>query len=151
MNIVQPTAIPTITIGGRVFTDVTNLKHLQMIVSTTNGCSARTPGATSGYVVPANFQLRILAARIFVSTKGTNSLIVAFGYCDNDCGFPTATAPTNLVSGFGSRMFAGDDAAVDSQKEFITNFVIPAGKYTYFSGDGTTAFAGTFFGYLEAV
>ena len=55
--------IPTITVGGRVFTDLDNLIVLTAYAQTGTaaGATFREPVASSGYQVPGGQTLRILA------------------------------------------------------------------------------------------
>lgn len=140
-------------VGGMTFTDLKNLIVLHGRFTGTNRATLRRPNTTSGYAVPANHQLRLLAAKITVAATGTNT-IATLGYADNDIGFNAATLFANAV-----QMGETNEAAQAFLKTSLTNpqtnecnFVVPASKYVYCTNNGTVinAFV-TAYGYLEPV
>lgn len=86
--------IPTITVGGRVFTDLTTIIILQAYMNSSAATRYSTFRRTSsGYQVTTAKTLKLHAAKW--SGIGTNSGGFTMGYGDNDVGFSSASAPTN--------------------------------------------------------
>lgn len=140
-NAIVPAAIPTLTIGGRVFTDLANLKTLVGYCAGAGGTNTdfRTM-AGAVYVVPASKSFRILAVKFMIATAGT----CLFGYCDNDVGVGSATAPTNgayMINSSG-QMLVTPIANTNIAVEFPFDLIVPTGKYPFASGGGGT-FNGT--------
>lgn len=130
--------IDTITVGGRVFTNLTSLIILYGWADgtgTSNRCTLRTANGSAGYQVTTGKTLTIRAVR-FQTTGASNTAGVSPGnlaYADNDVGVATSTAFTNSVNMIGNTSFIqwgraslyygsdGDGAAID--------FQVPALKY----------------------
>jgi hypothetical protein len=128
--------VPSLTIGGRVFTDLTNLKILQGVANGTTNvrCSLREAGASAGYQVPVGKTFKVLAVvfQVGASAAGTSNS-VAFAYSDNDVGVAASTAFTNPVY-IGGNLDNGAYMPLTAlsnltKTEFSVNFDIPAGKY----------------------
>ena len=135
--------IPTLTVGGRVFTDLENLIELSGAGSSTSIYSTlRLSGASSGYQVPVGKILQIRAVQFTATTPA----VLAAGYSDTDVGYATSTAPSvNVVPYVQSDYFytGGDTPQVGIPLQFD----VPAGKYPYCntsSGD----MRARFYGYL---
>lgn len=126
-----PSSIPTLTIGGRVFTDLSNLIMLVGCSAGANGNSSlRKPGASAGYQVPVGKSFRVLAVRATISLAGAATQTIC--YSDNDVGFATATAFTNVVYPGGSYdggTIVFPQAASNTPIEQSMDFTVPAGKY----------------------
>lgn len=135
--------IPTLTVGGRVFTDLDNLITLvaqEGASATSQNCTFRKVGVTGGYVVPALTTFKLIAIKIVsvTATAGANANgNLDILYADNDVGFGTNTAFTNPV------YLGGDSSSVvrfqsliatGQSSEFVINFDIPAGKYPAIAG-----------------
>lgn len=127
--------IPTLTVGGRVFTDLTTLKVLHASVSTdTRASTFRAEGATAGYPVTTAKTLTIAAINIY-NISGNNGKW-RFGYADNDVGFDSATALTNPIhmaastdTGFN---VPGNSATTWANNGYVNPlFPIPATKYFF--------------------
>lgn len=89
--------IPSLTVGGQVFTDLTTLIVLYgSVATTTRYTTLRKPGATSGYQVTTGKTMTIRAAKINYITP-TGSPTINFLYGDTDVGINSASAPTNPV------------------------------------------------------
>jgi len=155
MRIATPGNIPSLEIGGRIFTDLVNLITLigaGYNPSNTN-CTLRKLNASAGYVVPTGKQFRILAikARSDVAVDCSFRIV----YTDNDMGFGTNTAGTNIVYSGGTTISSQRQVGVttSSQREFETNFVVPAGKYPSIIVVGGTAasVSADVYGYEESV
>lgn len=146
------TGIPTVTVGGRVFTDTTNLIMLVCANQNTNGCTFRKPGSSTGYLVPVGKTFKAQALQLNVTVGASNSLM-SVGYADNDVGVNTSTAPTNpvyaagnsLASGFFNLNLTGAPLQV-----VLPDFLIPAQKYIYqVASGGTATYATVLFGYEQ--
>lgn len=122
---------PSLTIGGRVFTDLKNLIQLYAFVSGAgNGnCTFRRSDTTSGYTPSGSKTFRVLALRMEVYTTfaGAGSLL----YSDNDVGIAAATAFTNAKSPLSGGQFPLVVQTTSNANIFDKpiNFVVPNGKY----------------------
>lgn len=130
-----PPAIPTLTIGGRVFTDLENLVQLKAYVEGTTNVrgTARKLNASAGYQVPVGKKFVIKAVRIIPTYASASALYPAtIVYADNDVGVAAATAFTNEVD-IGGNVLIGQLGTMLSTsftlQEFVLNFEVPAGKY----------------------
>ncbi len=146
--------IPSITVGGRVFTDLLNLKILACNATgaTTVRCTlaiSTTPAA--GYAVTAAKTLRIRAIKLRDDTPGSPST-VTFYQSDNDVGQTGAsTALTNGVQkSFAFPLLDLTAQGIDTGQEWPTNFTVAAAKYltAQLSGVVKTAYFMAF-GYEE--
>ena len=127
--------IPTITAGGRIFTDLTTIISLVSQAGTTNGGTFRKPGITSGYAVTSGKTLTV-GAMVFYATANVGMKIAQ---TDNDIGLDASTAFTNPVylgssSGLTFPIFATLPLG------FAPNFPVAATKYLSFANNssGTT-------------
>ena len=134
--------IPTLTVGGRTFTDLTNLKILVGDVSTTNKTTMRVPGATSGYAVTSG-KTFVVDVIEFVNPNTTVSYI-QLTYADNDVGVNQTTALTNPVYALSNSSSYYTSATVaGSHNIFYPNFRVPAGKYITIVGNVNGSYADT--------
>lgn len=130
-----PPAIPSLTVAGRVFTDLENLTHLRGFAegTTTVRASFRKLTAVAGYQVPTGKKFVVKAIRCCSTVSSSNAnLMFLLAYSDNDVGINSSTAFTNAVYVGGSSNLAsigGLSEVKDDVQEFVTNFEIPAGKY----------------------
>ena len=142
-----PSAIPSLTIGGRVFTDLANLKILFARSAGTGALNSsfREAGGTAGYVVPASKSFRIDA--ISAKMTGTAAAGASMGqllYSDNDAGTEGATAFTNAkypgnsssLSTFGTAASVASPGLARYEEPF--NFLVPTGKYIGLIGTSAT-------------
>ena len=138
-----PPAIPTLMVGGRVFTDLENLK----VLSAYCDCSAGTRYSTlrlytgsAGYQVPVGKTFRVLATAVIPLLGVAASRFVNPSYGDNDVGFTSAAAPTNNAFPAGSQSASQlvpanvSGTAADPRIETPFRFDVPAGKYIAASG-----------------
>ncbi len=138
--------IETLTIGGRVFTDMTNLITLVAgLAAGSSHCSFRKPNGTAGYAVTGGKTLTLSAVQIQINAADLTRLL----YSDNDVSPAAATAWTNAVYQGGN----------NSQSSYIvtgvtptgtiisvnTNFQVLAGKYAGVENGGTAVH--TFYAY----
>ncbi len=145
-----PTA-PTLTIGGRVFTDLTNLKILYCAGATGTPRSAcREANGTAGYLPSGSNKFRILAMVISGGTAGVSNTTVSYG--DNDVGFLSNTAVTNQVFLAGtsnSYMVMGQLGGRYGFNEIAINFLVLNGKYTIIETGVAGDIRFTVYGYEE--
>ena len=149
-TIIVPSAIPTLSVGGRVFTDLANLLTLSGYCA--GGASPRTsfrkPATSAGYA-PSGKTFVVKAIRLNTATTAAASPLSIF-YSDNDCGIGSATAATNQVYMAGASSVASLSQGawvVATTYEFALNFVIPAGKFVGMENGGTFSAPITIFGY----
>jgi len=136
-NLIVPPAIPTLTVGGRVFTDLSNLIVLYGYASgtTTIYCSLRLATASAGYQVTSGKTLRILALEahsVYTTAAAANGVLP--GYTDDDVGMNSSTVGTNRVSvtaGAGSLIFPPVNSAL-AYSQMPIDWRIPATKYPGF-------------------
>lgn len=128
--------IDTLTVGGRVFTDLANLKTLvaqEGASATTVNCTFREVGTNTGYVVPGGKTFKLFAISIINVTANLSDSASAFDliYADNDVGFGTNTAFTNRVymGGASGLVRFASRGLLGTSLEVSVNFNIPAGKY----------------------
>lgn len=142
MNIATPQAIPSLTIAGRVFTDLKNLKVLiGGMNGAVNGVSTFRTMAGTPYVVPAAKSFRIVAAEAILCVAGAAGTSLSIGYADNDCGVQTNTARTNAVLPGNYAFSQGEfnTGATNNGTSKNMNFLVPTGKYPYVNNGGTAA------------
>lgn len=148
-QILYPGSIPSLSVGGRLFTDITNLIILSGTANAAAGgyCSARKPNASACYQVPTGKSYRLMAIQVSVLVIAAGATI-ALGYQDADVGFGTNTAPTNLVQVAGSGNGTGFSTNAIGITEYPLDFLIPAGKYLYtYNGGNVSAVQYRMFGY----
>ena len=145
--------IDTLTIGGRVFTDLTNLIILEMTANTGSGVvysTFRLSNSSSGYQVTSGKTFTIYAIQ---ATSLTSTARISLGYGNTDVGNDSSSAPTSFVaeghlivaaspSAEPPRMIIGGGSIVN----FVANFSIPSLKYPCFVSDGS-GFQGSAFIY----
>lgn len=145
--------IPSLQVGGRIFTDVKNLITLYgNVQGAGNGNSTmRLPGASAGYTPSVGKAFRILAIRFTVTTGGAGARIFPL-YANNDVGLATGTAFTTGIGPGGSANEAalscttGQNAAI----EMALDFLVPNGKFPGISNAaGSTAGYCQIYGYEE--
>lgn len=145
--------VASLTVGGRVFTDLKNLIVLYCGNAASNTYStARLPNATAGYEVPGGKTLRISAMRI-ASFSGTGSgTSIGIGYSDNDAGIDVAvgslTNPVHCGGSTGVTIVSGgrETGYFAADREASTNFTVPTGKYLFARGSSLSLIV---YGYLE--
>lgn len=138
-------AIPTITVGGRVFTDLTNLKILTGTANSgvANYTSLKNASlnATRGvYVVPAAKTFILHAVRWIQNGTTTASALGGLFYGDTDLGETAAgplTNPVGVVSGVAgiaqlADLFITHSGTPGSDNERAIGGSVPTGKYPHF-------------------
>ncbi len=137
--------VPSLTVGGRVFTDLTNLIVLTAAHSAGNLSTLRLPGASSGYQVPAGKTLKIWAIRQY--TTSSYVAPTSLGYGDTDVGYNSGSTPTNpIYYSVGANAYTA--GATTGITETSLLFSVPTGKYVFGSTSGQQG-GTTVFGYLE--
>lgn len=126
--------IDTITVGGRVFTDLTTLIYLEAYTATTARYTTyRKNNTSAGYQVTTGKTLSIYAIRVMTDSAAGSSAGSVLSYGDTDVGLNSAAAPTNVVYQFGdstARIFlttTGQTSGVFYESP--TLFTVPATKY----------------------
>lgn len=114
--------IPTLTIGGRVYTDLTNLKVLiAHMVGNPAASSFRLVGghAGSGYQVTANKTLTV--SGLYCQTNDSNGPSMKLYQCDNDATYSNgAFTPTNPI-------YMEDESASSASNHIYFKFSTTAG------------------------
>jgi|GEM_PF-4451342 len=130
---------PTITIGGRVFTDLENLIVLNAQVAA-NTQSTFVNNNDTDYQVPTGFNLRILAIRA-ASYSATVSAAILMAYADNNG--QNSSSLTNAVL-FNQLGYVGGASSL----EMSCDFIVPPEKYPFSFGLNSNHII---YCYLEAV
>jgi hypothetical protein len=124
--------VPTVTMGGRVFTDLDNLIYLSGAVPTGARCTLRKNNGSAGYQVTTGKTMTIYAAVGFPSTTSYGNFTLF--YADNDVGQSSSTALTNgvyLNGDSASRIiFYQANNASTWGIGSPCNFAVPAQKYS---------------------
>lgn len=137
--------IDTLTIGGRTFTDLTNLISLVGVFagSTDIYCTFRKSNGSAGYTPSGSnrFQLGALVNQS-VSIAATAGDYFVMAQSDNDAGFPSSTTLTNpvYVAANASLFINLSQDTTKQTAEFINyfNFIIANGKYLSIAGNSIT-------------
>lgn len=142
--------IPTLTIGGRVFTDLTTIKMLYARQGGDVRSSFRLANGTSGYAVTGGTTLTVYAVAIIPNDSSTIGFQLA--YSDNDVGSDTNTAFTNPVYWMGASNALHQVAAVGSGmpeavRSFALNFQVLAAKYPGLQISTAARFSMILYGY----
>lgn len=138
--------VDTLTVAGRVYTDLTTIIGLTAICSGAVGTSSpRAHNATTGYAPSGANRFIITSVEAVVGAAGA----INIGYANNDCGFNSNTSPTAPVywksgdtNNVGSVMGPNQIVKFD-----VNNFEIPNGKFALFFGDGVTVASVIIYGY----
>lgn len=136
-QIIQPSNIPSVSIGGRVFTDLANLKILGagFDAATTVNSTFRAPNTSAGYQVPVGkkFVVMAIVVKIYEATATASTIGIRLQYSDNDVGMQTSTALTNAVTTFGATQASSfgslANTSLGAQFQEAIYFEIPAAKY----------------------
>lgn len=133
--------IDSITVGGRVFTDLTNLIILHAGLSTGGDFSTfRKASGSAGYQVTAGKTLHIYALDAWANATNVQSSIILL-YGDTDVGQTSGSGPTNPVYLAGSTTYQIADYNNGTgggivYKASALDFPIPSTKYVaYLSGN----------------
>ena len=150
---------PSITIAGRVFTDLDNLIILGGSTGSSGDdtCTFREPNGTAGYQVPVGKKLVVKAMKCSVlSVTAAVQFSGALVYADADVGLNSTTSLTNPVYNFNGAFAAGvqsqNTTAQLGNFEEIIEFTVIAQKYlciNRIAGVAATKFLA--FCYLEDV
>lgn len=144
--------VPSMTVAGRVFTDLTNLKVLVFGVGSTGNVrsSFRAPGATSGYTVTSGKTLTIEAIS-YAAVQATNANDLQIGYADNDTGWFANTAPTNpIYLGATSTAIISFNLGISNNVtvQQLYRFAIPQNKIPFIQANSANgAVSGFAYGY----
>lgn len=136
--------IPSLTIGGRVYTDLDNLIILSAGTSTSGNTTMFRKGTGSaGYPVTASKTLTITSLVMYNKDASAN-VNEFFGYADTDLGYNSGSAAVNPVyfagAGSATEMWIGLDTTLGQSTRTINlHFQIPAGKYLFVTNNGAHA------------
>lgn len=147
--------VPSLTVGGRTFTDLSNLIYLHGRVATAaRWATFRTENASAGRQTTSGKTLTIYACNIYSETASTTTGMVLL-YGDTDVGMDAAAAPTNPVYLAGdSSLLAGGvlygaaTTGVMNHSESAVAFQVPSLKYPAMKYDSTAA-QGTCYAYEQ--
>lgn len=127
--------IDTLTVGGRVLTDLTNLKTLVAQAggsANTQNCTFRQIGTSAGYQVPGGKTFNVVALRIYtindLGIAGASTVDLYYSTTDVGYGTNTATTTTGIAGAGVSTRFPIKSAQGDTV-EFCLNWSIPTGFY----------------------
>lgn len=141
--------IPSLTVGGRVFTDLSNLIVLYGIAQSASHTTLRKPGGSAGYQVTSGKTLTIYAVECFTVTAAAGAAFQLI-YADNDVGVGSATAFTNPV------YFAGDpnnaffyNSATGASLQRAIWYPVPATKYVGMASGSSNDQNCFFYGYEQ--
>lgn len=148
---VSPGIIPSLTVGGRVMTDLHRLIVLNgySYNASANYVSLRLPNGTAGYAVTTGKTLRIVAASGHSNAASTLGSVC---YGDNDVGGSGTSAPTNVVYMSGSDLFGqifNLPSTSDLDKSWSLNFTVPATKIPCIKFPAGTGAYVSLYGYEE--
>lgn len=141
--------IPTLTVGGWVFTDLDNLIQLYSSMSDQKYWAMVAPNGTGPYQVTVSKTLKIYAAQASARTDSDSESMLLYG---DDVANNSNTPPTNAVfQGASDTVFSsfGFFSPPLGHSSFITRFDIPSQKYPHVLQNNSTAkaYGLTVFGY----
>lgn len=128
----QAPVIPSLYIGGRTISDLSNLIILYGSFSgAANGnTTLRKQDGSAGYAVTSGKSFVVVAIEIDLIVVAA-STACTFGYADNDVGVEVNTAFTNAVyTARSASMFRIPTTTAGSYQR-APNFSAPAGKYLF--------------------
>lgn len=130
--------IDTITVGGRVFTNLSGLIQLYgfTIDATNRYTSVRKPSSSSGYA-PSGVIFQVSAVRIVNFNTNTQNGLAIF-YSNNDLGVSSTTVPSSPVYIGGDSTLSEIVATTTTQGSetiFLTDFRVPSGKFLGFDNN----------------
>lgn len=141
MSVLVPGARETITVGNKIFTNLSSLIVLHCYVAASNYGTFRKGRASSGYTPSGStsFYLHALKFQGFAAANFGAYLVQS----DNDCGINTATAPTNAVNINGMAIpYCHTGAGPFTEVAFDkTNFYIANAKYLSLYGNASAMLA----------
>lgn len=139
--------IDTLTIDGRVFTDLTTMIRLNAMIASNTKATFRKSNATSGYAVTALKTMTVMAVRV-LSDNAANEADRML-YADNDLGNSSSGSFTNEVdvAGQTSMFISGTPTAATAPSRWDygdVDFPVPAGKYLGWQLNGTRRYIKAF-------
>lgn len=138
----------TLSIGGRVFTDLANLIYLYASAEANQYGTMRTQAGPAGYAVTSGKTLIIYAVRINILIADPASKIY-IGYGDDDVGLSTPTAPTTpkFLANVGQQASVILTTPAVGLTETVLNFNVPATKYPFIVTAGSVSIQTLALGY----
>lgn len=144
--------VPSLVVGGRVFTDLKNLKVIHFQGGTNTNNTPRLPATASGYTPSGSKAFRILVVELW---SVASAIVADVGYADNDIGLDSATAFVNSKGIFGTALGAHgsvfyNNAGLASPMYMTPNLLVPNTKYPAIWVSVTSAvYSGRLYGYEE--
>lgn len=149
MQVIYPSGIPSVDVGGRIITDTKNLVILRFKASSGKISSAGNDGGLLGYAVPTGKTLRIVGIEIsaYLSISASNE--IAVGYGDASVGIDSASLPANPVYLAGDPQCTPLILAQTFKLQYPSNFPVPATKVPFIKNAGTGTVYVSMYGILE--
>lgn len=149
MSVLIPSTRPTLQVGGRVFTDLTNLIVLGTRADGGQFGTFRDLNTNAGYQVTTGKTLTIHAARMIPRDGGITTHGNIF-YGGNDVGLNSASAPTTPVYPIGDSSFivlkallgttgVPSDRTLEASNALNWDFQVPQSMYPQFTVTGSSA------------
>lgn len=142
----------SLTVGGRNFTDLDNLKVLHARSASANSYSNFRNEDGTNYS-PSGVAFRILAFRVFNNTTTDNVFQFLYG---NDAAGWNTTAPTTPVYEYGSTSteysrvgHSINDTGAGDKNQDSMDFLVLDGKFPHFHQSGAQVLHVTIYGYEE--
>ena len=144
----------TVSVGGFTFASNASVVTLRCETDGTgaNNTTCRKPGLSSGYTPTLNHVFRINAIRFFGNTTTATQGRTQALYSDNDVGWASATSFTNPVYEVGVADSGSGPCATGAGVttcDYMTNFLIPNGKYFGLKGNDNVEMQAYVFGIEE--
>lgn len=137
---------PSLTVAGRVFTDLTNLIILYCqagISATTTNCTFRKSGGSAGYTPSGSKAFKAYALTIENYNSSTSVGAAAQLLTTTaDAGFDTATAftgPVYLAANGGATFFGSNSVATGVPFQYAIDFVVANTLYLSYTVPGSTS------------
>lgn len=127
---VGPVGGPSLTVGGRVFTDTSNLITLFGYVNTTNvRTTLRKMGASSGYTPSGSKSFKLQAVRVICAASF--QALGFFAQTDNDVTINSNTPFTNPIYASGNALWTMfyTPPNLGAVEEITTDFTVANGKF----------------------
>lgn len=145
---------PTITVGGRVFTDLANLITLTVICSNGKYSTFREYDGTP-YTPSGSNDFRVLAGRVIFGSAASAATTSNIVYGTNDVGVDSAVAPAGVQKAGGTDAGSvplNSTPTFLAEIDFGSGFLVPNGNYpAILRNDATSGVNGyQIYGYEEA-
>lgn len=145
MNMNFPSTIPTLTIGGRVFTDLVNLIVMKGFLTTGAYTGFAVSGSLAAYQVPSGKQFYCKA--IEATSAAANTLYV--GYSSGVPGFNSVGAPAGFLNDYNNsnNLNIPNTSGGNNTFQISSTMIVPSLYYPVVADLGATAVGLTLYGY----